>query len=84
MESSEASIRAMLTEIGNCPEDADAGADIYTDLGLASVHAMLLLTAIEDRFGIHLPDDDFIEARSIAGLSQLVDTLRNGSAEAHA
>lgn len=71
METSEASIREMLTEIGDCPAEADAGADIYTDLGLASVHAMLLLTAIEERFEIHLPDDDFLEARPVAGLSRL-------------
>jgi len=83
METSEASIRQMLTDIGDCPSNSDADADIYTDLGLASVHAMLLLTAIEDRFGIQVPDDDFIEARSISQLSRLVDSLQ-GSSETHA
>ena len=43
---------------------------------------MILLTVIEERFDIQVPDDQFIEARSISQLIQLVDSLKQSHTHA--
>ena len=82
METTESSIRQILVEVSNCPPDADPNADLYLELGVASIHAMMLLTVIEERFEIQVPDDQFIEARSISQLIQLVDSLKQSHTHA--
>jgi acyl carrier protein len=49
----------------------DVDADIYA-AGLTSVNALPLLFEIEDAFRIALPDDDFIQARTVRALHALV------------
>ncbi|MBV8069162.1 MAG: acyl carrier protein [Acidobacteriaceae bacterium] len=71
----EAGIRKIVCGISGIPEDANAQADLYLDLGMASVHALQLLTELEDHFGIQIPDDDFVEATSIGKLIALVEKL---------
>jgi acyl carrier protein len=71
----EAGIRKIVFEISGIPENADARADLYLDLGMASVHALQLLTELEDRFGVQIPDDDFVEATSIEKLTALIQRL---------
>ena len=71
----EAGIRKIVSEISGIPENADPRADLYLDLGMASVHALQLLTELEDRFGVQIPDDDFVEATSIEKLTALVQRL---------
>jgi len=72
----EADVRKIVTGISGISENADSQADLYLDLGVASVHALQLLTELEDHFGIQIPDDQFVEATSIAKLSELVNALR--------
>lgn len=71
----EAGIRKIVSELSGIPENADPHADLYLDLGMASVHALQLLTELEDRFGIQIPDDEFVEATSIEKLTALVQKL---------
>lgn len=71
----EAGIRKIVSEISGIPENADPQADLYLDLGMASVHALQLLTELEDRFGVQVPDDEFVEATSIEKLTGLVQRL---------
>lgn len=49
--------------------------DIYT-LGFVSTDALELLVELEDRCGVSIPDDRFIEARSCRALADLIETLR--------
>lgn len=72
----EAAIRRLVSDVSGLPSDADAQADLYLDLGVASIHALQLLTELEDHFGISIPDDEFVEATSIAKLTALVANLR--------
>ncbi len=71
----EADIRKIVCGISGIPENSDSQADLYLDLGVASVHALQLLTELEDHFGIQIPDDQFVEATSIANLVELVKSL---------
>lgn len=71
----EADIRKIVCGISGIPENADPQADLYLDLGMASVHALQLLTELEDHFNIQIPDDDFVDATSISKLTGLVQRL---------
>ena len=71
----EGDVRRIVSGISGIPEDSDAQADLYLDLGVASVHALQLLTELEEHFEIQIPDDDFVEATSIARLTHLVGRL---------
>ncbi len=72
----EAAVRRLVSDVSGLPSNADARADLYLDLGVASIHALQLLTELEDQFGISIPDDEFVEATSIAKLTVLMTNLR--------
>jgi len=81
MDSVETKIRAIVAEISNLPTDMPAGANLYLDLGVASVHALQLLTELEERFGVAIPDDRFVEAASINELTALMTSLTQSQTE---
>jgi acyl carrier protein len=57
----------------------DPDQDFY-DAGFTSVRALDLLLALEDSFGVTIPDDRFIGVRTVRGLHELVSTLRQPAA----
>ena len=73
----ERSIRKIVVAVSGLSEHADADADLYLDLGMASVHALVLLTELEERFGVPIPDEQFVEATSIAKLTATLSALLN-------
>jgi acyl carrier protein len=75
MTSVETKVRAIVADISNLPVDMPADANLYLDLGVASVHALQLLTELEDQFGVAIPDDRFVEATSINDLTALMSGL---------
>jgi acyl carrier protein len=50
------------------------GQDFY-DAGFVSVKALPLLMELEDQFGVTIPDERFINARTASDLDQLVRSL---------
>ena len=48
----------------------------YYDAGLASVASLTLLLDLEEKFGISLSDDDFVECRTTRALAELVGGLK--------
>ena len=74
-ENTETRIREIVTAVAELPPDAPADANLYLDLGVASVHAMELLMELEDKFEVQVPDEEFVEATSIAQLTAMVDRL---------
>ncbi|MGC4053287.1 MAG: acyl carrier protein [Paludibaculum sp.] len=69
-------VRQVVCGITGLAPDFDTTANLYADLGVPSVQAMQLLTELEERFGIALPDEDFIEAVSLQDLSSLVGRIK--------
>jgi acyl carrier protein len=49
--------------------------DIY-EAGLISVNALPLLMELEDQFGVTIPDERYINARTPRALNDLVTSLR--------
>jgi acyl carrier protein len=73
-EEREKRIRAIVARLGR-HEDPDAinpRADVYRSLGIVSTGALDLLLSIEEELGVHLPDAEFNEARTIEELLALV------------
>jgi acyl carrier protein len=58
-------LRQLLTEMASLPENFDEKANLYSDLGMASIQAMELLMVLEERYGVSVPDEEFVEATSL-------------------
>jgi acyl carrier protein len=76
MTDTESRVREIVSKIAELPTDIPTDANLYLDLGVASVHAMHLLLELEERFDVSVPDEDFVEATSVALLAAMVDRLR--------
>jgi acyl carrier protein len=75
MNDTETSIRQILADVAALTAGAPSDANLYFDLGVASVQAMQLLVQLEERFDIQVPDEDFVEATSIAQLVEMTEML---------
>lgn len=56
-------------------KELNPDADFY-DQGFSSVSALQLLVEIEEQFGVSIPDDAFVKARSARELAALVGDLK--------
>lgn len=61
--------------VGGVP-DLGPDDDIYDVGGIASINAALLLTDLEEAYGVTLEDDQFMAARTPRDLHQLVTSQR--------
>ena len=77
MEELKSELRQILIDVASLPKDFDEKADLYSDLGMASIKAMELLMALEDHFGVSVPDDEFIEATTLECLAEMIQRLKN-------
>lgn len=77
METLKRELRQLLTELASLPEGFDENADLYRDLGMTSMKAMDLLMALEEHYGVRVPDEEFIEATSLERLAGMMRGLQN-------
>jgi acyl carrier protein len=77
-------VRQIVTEVTSVSPDTPGEADLYLDLGVASVHALDLLSGLEQAFGVAVPDDEFVEATSINKLTIMMSSLLNSAAAGEA
>jgi acyl carrier protein len=77
LETLKAELRQLLTEVAALPSGFDAKADLYSDLGMSSMKALEFLMALEDRYGVRVPDEQFIEATSLERLAEMMHKLKN-------
>jgi len=69
-------LRQLLTDLASLPEGFDEQANLYSDLGMPSMKAMELLMVLEERYGVSVPDDEFIEATSLDRLAGMLQGLK--------
>jgi acyl carrier protein len=67
-------IVGILSRIGEIP-GIQPDQDIY-EAGFVSVNALPLLMELEDRFGVTIPDDRYINARTPRALNELLTSLQ--------
>jgi acyl carrier protein len=70
-------LRRVLMDVAGVQEGFDENADFYSDLGVPSVKAMELLMTLEERYGVSVPDEEFIEATNLEKLALMVRNLKN-------
>lgn len=68
-------LRQIICHISKLPDDFDATADLYRDLGLDSFRAVDLLLALEECYGVSIPDTQYTAARSLEDLSSMMCDL---------
>jgi acyl carrier protein len=71
----ETKVREVLSNVAGLPKDVDGRANLYLDLGVASVHALTLLSELESQFGVAVPDDEFVSATTVESLTALMTDL---------
>ena len=76
METLKLELRQLLIELASLPEGFDDQANLYSDLGMPSMKAMELLMVLEERYGVSVPDDEFIEATSLDRLAGMLQGLK--------
>ena len=64
----------LISNVGGI-DSVGADASIY-EAGFSSVRVLELLLALEDEFGVSIPDKDFMIARTPRQISGLLDSLR--------
>ncbi|WP_437606665.1 acyl carrier protein [Sorangium sp. So ce834] len=62
----------VIVTVGSLPAAIQPDDDIY-DAGFSSIRALQLLTELEDKFNVTLPDDKFSLARTPRALSALIE-----------
>ncbi len=68
-----ATIRDHLAQRGIDPESVTEDAGLFDDLGLDSLDTMDLTLALEERFGIQIPDEDLEGLRTVGDAVALID-----------
>ena len=76
----EAELRQLVAAIGEIPPSFDPNANFYLDLGVPSMKAMQLLMELEEKYGVPVPDDEFVEATSLTSLTAMMSRLGAGKA----
>ena len=61
---------------GDRAETLTAGDDLYASLGIDSLQAMTLLTAVENAFDIESPDYELADVRTLASIAGIVARRR--------
>lgn len=74
MEETAAQIMAVVRRLGRLSE-LSPGEDFYA-AGFSSVSALELLMELESTFDVSISDDQFIDARSVDGLTAMIVRLR--------
>lgn len=66
----------VVTQLAVKPEMVKPEARLIEDLGADSLDAMEMVTAVEERFGITIPDEDAQKVKTVAELIALVEKLQ--------
>lgn len=83
MDAIESKVREIICNITGLPLDMPGNANLYLDLGVASVHALQLLAELEGQFEVSIPDEDFVEAASVSQLASLMRSLTGAPVPEH-
>ena len=65
-------VSEIVRDVGRLAGDMPDDSDLYAELGVASVNAIAILLALEERFATTIDDNKFVRARSVKQLVELV------------
>jgi acyl carrier protein len=70
-------LRQLLMGLASLPEGFDETVNLYSDLGMSSLKAIELLMVLEERYGVSVPDEEFIECTSLERLAEMMQKLKS-------
>jgi acyl carrier protein len=68
-------LRQMLTSVCGLSNGFAADADLYRDLAVPSFKSVDLLMALEDRYKVSIPDEQYLDATSLDRLTEMMQEL---------
>lgn len=68
-------IHMLVRQLNKKPEDVKPEMRIKEDLGADSLDVVEILMAIEDKFGIQVPDEVVMSIKTVADLAAVVDKM---------
>jgi acyl carrier protein len=71
----EEDLRCLVAETGGIAPAFDPKAHFYDELGIPSVKALHLLYALEDKYNVHVEDQEFIQANTLESLRAMMSHL---------
>lgn len=72
-------VRAIIAEqLGVKPEEVTDGASFIEDLGADSLDTVELVMALEEEFGVEIPDEDAEKMSSVGEAIKYIDTKSPG------
>jgi len=71
----ETELRQIVSTVGEIHPEFAGTADFYRDLHLASFKSVDLLMALEERYKVSIPDDQYIEATTLQRLTEMMRGL---------
>ena len=66
-------IAQLAAVLGHSPDAMERDASLIEDLGADSLDSVVLVLAIEDRFGIDVPDEDVEELQTVQQLVEYIE-----------
>lgn len=72
-----ARLTEIVSRVGKIPAVAP-DQDLF-EAGMSSVDSLPLLLELEDAFGVTIPDEEFIQARTIRGLHEMIHRLQGAA-----
>jgi acyl carrier protein len=68
-------LRSLIAGTGGIAPAFDPKAHFYDELGIPSVKALHLLYALEDKYNVHVEDEEFINANTLETLQAMMSRL---------
>lgn len=72
-------IAAVVREFGKVEGDIAPESDLYSEVGVESVNSIAILFGLEERFSCTIDDNEFIQARTLTALTQMIRKLTEGN-----
>jgi acyl carrier protein len=69
-------VSAIVSRLGKV--DTIGPDDDFYNAVFSSINALELLLGLEENFGVSIPDEQFIESRTVRSLSDMITKLRQG------
>ena len=72
----------LISQISGVEKNMNREANLYLDVGVASFHALQLLTELEERYDLQIPDEEFVEATSVNKITSMIEKLKDSQSGA--
>ncbi len=69
-------IEMLASQLGKPADSITAESDIVKDLGADSLDVVELLMALEDKYGVTIPEDDIVKVATVKDVADIIEKLK--------